>query len=233
MGRLIRQRIKFAFAISLILVTGAVGVTLGTWQVERLAWKNDVIAQLKNAYNEPQEINLTQLKNDNPDYLYGQIEGTFDYSKEIFLGPVTQNQVVSQQVITALNTGGETVLVVRGYVPLEEIDSYSAPNTTTRASVRGLMRKPTWNNFTSANSPAQNIWVRPDIAEIASYLEIDNVSPYLLFADQVTPNDGRLFVPTQLWYPRNKHTQYAAFWFGMSGVLVLFFGLLFFYHRKN
>jgi len=232
-GRRIKQKIKFAFAISLILVTGAVGVTLGTWQVERLHWKNDVIEQLQNAYNKPQDINLTQLKNDNPDYLYGQIEGTFDYSKEILLGPVTQNQVVSQQVITALKTGGETVLVLRGYVPLEEIDSYSAPNTTMQASVRGLMRKPTWNNFTSANSPAQNIWVRPDIAEIAAYLEIDNVSPYLLYANQVTPNNAHLFVPTQLWYPRNKHIQYAAFWFGMSGVLVLFFGLLFFYRRKN
>ena len=59
------KQIKISFWATIFIALGVVVLcTLGTWQLQRLAWKEDIMAKLDAAYDNPiKNPNLSDLKN--------------------------------------------------------------------------------------------------------------------------------------------------------------------------
>jgi len=118
-----------------------------------------------------------------------------------------------------------TIIVIIGaIVTLATLGTWQVQRLTWKKeiieNITGIFRKPEWNKFTSNNRADLNIWTKPDIKEIAEYLNINDVAPVMLYATQIE-NNGNLILQDAKWYPRNKHIQYAIFWYGMIFVLMI------------
>ena len=208
MSQPIKKTIGFVgFTVILSTLIG-----LGAWQIQRLEWKSNIIATLDEEYaHNPKEQLFTfealnALENIEQPIKYGSVKGRYLGQKEIYLGPKTQDRVIGYHVITPLKMKNGVILVNRGFTPQKDgqIEKLSLPRGLTKVS--GLIRKPDWNRFTPENSPENNIWIRPDIAQIAQAKGLPKIAPVMVY-------EG-----AKKWYPRNKHMQYAMFWLALATI---------------
>lgn len=112
--------------LSLLIAMPIVTFYLGTWQLRRLKWKNNLVATSEDRLTYP----AVQLpKNINPDdaedlqYRRYLVTGKFDHSKEVFVGPKVLYGERGYQVFTPLirSDGGAPILIERGFVVDEKI----------------------------------------------------------------------------------------------------------------
>lgn len=224
---MIKNIITFGF-IRLALI---VLLSLGFWQIQRLQWKNEIIEKLDIIYAQDvsdkfYEFDDLSITDQELPILYGSVQGRFIYNKEILLGPRPFDGAVGYNVITPLQIKEGYVLVNRGFIDADQKDNLEQTRVNQRVTVSGLFRVPDWNRFTPNNNPAMNIWSKLDLNEIATYQELENVAPVLLYAEEVKPAQPILKLQQSQWMPRNKHLQYAIFWNGMAlllGVLTLIY----------
>lgn len=224
-----------------ILIFGSAFVILmglGSWQIQRLTWKNNLIAQLNQAYAHGEKIlydfeDFKIVDNDLP-ILYGAVQGRFDYGREILLGPRPFDGAVGYNLITPLNLErGGVILVNRGFLSADKIEDIAQTHIKGVIKISGLIRAPDWNSFTPDNSPENNVWTKLDIAQIAQAKDIQNIAPLILYAEKSSPEFSALKMNEEKWMPRNKHLQYAFFWFSMAGVLCGVFGLYAYQRRQK
>ncbi len=179
---------------------------LGSWQIQRLSWKKNIIAQLNIEYSQnPLEnsftfTELTALDNQTTPIRYGSVKGTFIHHHTIRLGPKTQDGEIGDHVITPLKMKSGYLLINRGWTAKNSV--IEEPKGTIQ--LKGLIRKPEWNSFTPRNSPENDIWIRPDTKDIAQAKGISPISTVMLYMSE------------DRWYPRNKHRDYAVFWFTLA-----------------
>ena len=211
-------------AASLWLLVGiAILCSLGIWQLKRLAWKAEIIAQLDTAYAQPPE--------QSPDFTkpfdYGQVSGMLLPAKALTIGPRTQDGAIGHHVLVPLHMQQAGIVMLNLGWSDQPLEALALPESAS-ATVTGLTRQPSWNRFTPENIPKQGIWYRADLEEMAEALGLTNIQPALMYADMVTgaalpvglPNNPR-------WNPPNKHAQYATFWFTMALALMGVFALRF------
>ena len=224
------KQIKIPFWATIFTTLGVIALcTLGTWQIQRLAWKEDIIAKLDAAYDNPiKDPDLSDL-NDN-DFLYAEIRGKFLFEKSILLGHTVKNEKPGQFLITPLLTDQGTLLVNMGFNPkgwaLENhfLKSYN----NEKISFTGIIRKPSCNSFTPQNSPEENTWYRLDIDQISSAQNLKNPMPFVMIVDFASRKFDAQFPNNERWEPNNNHAQYAFFWFTLASTLVIIYGLRFF-----
>ena len=206
------------------LLVGAILVALGVWQLQRLAWKEAILARI-DARTRAAPIPLppprTWAALDPKDYEYRRVtlHGTFDNSREtpIFRSSETGPGYL---VMTPLHlAGGGTVLVNRGFVP----DKLKAPDSRLQgqwdgdATVTGLMRGPESRNaFTPTDDAAKDIFFTRDPVLIAAHDNLRDAAPFTVDAD-ATPNAGGWprGGATETAIP-NNHFSYALTWFGLA-----------------
>jgi len=212
-------------------------LALGAWQIERLFWKQDLIARRDAAVTAaPAPVPKTLAEARGMEYRHVSDEGSFLYDKEIFLGATSDAGGQGYQVLTPLlEPGGRVVFVNRGYIPAELKDSArrSAAQIPGTVHVQGLLRlpptaRPNW--FLPDNRPDLNYWFWVDLPAMAAADNLDRVAPFYIDAD-ATPNPGgwpkggvtRLKLP-------NNHLQYAITWFSLAIALIVIYVL---FHRRN
>lgn len=200
-------------------------LALGTWQVQRLGWKTELIAAREASLARP-PVALSGITRDRimPAFRRVRAGGEFLHQKEIRLGPRTRNGAAGWHVITPLRlTGGGTVLVNRGWVPHRRKDPATRRAGLVKGPVRveGLARvPPPPGRFTPDNVPGRGDWYHADIAAMASHLGLDNVRPYLIDAGP-NPNPGGLPIGGQtIVRPPNNHLAYALTWYALAAVLL-------------
>lgn len=227
-----------------ITVFGAALLTLlklSHWQVERLAWKTGVINTLNAEYQkDPAQhqftlTDLQALKDDDMPLRYGRVSGYLLFDKEILLGPKPLEGDIGYNIITPLelSTGGH-ILVNRGWIKESHKDVLEThPKQRNLITIDGIFRKPEWNKFTPNNSPENDIWTKLDITQIAQAKNVTPVAPVMFYASNMSLTFDNIILQDQKWYPRNKHKQYAIFWFTMALTLILVFGLFNWNSRKR
>ena len=160
--------------------------------------------------------------------------GRFDYNKEILVGPRKLNNQVGYDVITLLRLKkGGNVLVNRGWIAGKKKESVQESHARGRITVAGIFRRPDWNSFTPNNSPENNVWTKIDIKQISEEMDIDQLAPVVLHANNSSKDFSGLTVRQEKWFPRNKHKQYAMFWFSMTFVFVVIFGIFIWQNRQK
>jgi surfeit locus 1 family protein len=203
---------------------------LGTWQLDRLAWKEGLIAQRQGAMAAP-AIPLPETFPDPKALEYRRVwvEGRFRHDRELYLTSRFYRDKPGYQVITPLVLAdGATVLVNRGFVPLAAKDPATRPagQVTGTVRVEGVVRlsaAPGW--FTPDNEPAGNLWFYPDVAQMAAAAGLAGVRPVFVEAGPA-PNPGGLPIggQTQVDLP-NDHLQYAITWYSLAAALAVIYGL--------
>jgi len=212
-------------------------LALGFWQVERLFWKKDLIAQRQaavaaNPVAPPRSLEEAR----GMEFHHVTEEGVFLHDKEIFLGATSEAGRQGYQVLTPLlEPGGRTVFINRGFIAAELKDpaKRAAGQIPGTVRVRGLLRlppaeKPAW--FLPDNRPDLNYWFWVDLPAMSAADGLDRVAPFYIDAD-ATPNPGgwpkggvtRLVLP-------NDHLQYAITWFSLAVALIVIYVL---FHRRN
>ncbi|OCO99825.1 MULTISPECIES: SURF1 family protein [unclassified Ensifer] len=220
----------------LLAVVFAILVSLGTWQMQRLYWKESLLTAIAERRSAPPvtlaEIEKILAGGGDIDYRTVSVTGTFDHSKERHFF-ATYNGRTGYYVFTPLTLDdGRILFVNRGFVPFEQKDSSTrlAGELPAFVGIHGLARpkldqKP--SSLVPDNDLAKNIFYWKDLDTMASSvgLPADKVIPFFVDAD-ATPNPGGLPIGgvTQFDLP-NNHLQYALTWYGLAGALVLVSGI--------
>jgi surfeit locus 1 family protein len=215
--------------LALLLAAGAAFLLLlglGSWQLERRAWKLDLIAEREAALSTP-PAHLEAIDTDPLRFEFHRIEasGRFAHDHELYLASQFLGDRPGWHVITPLLLqDGSALLVDRGFVTDAAKDpaARAAGQVAGPVTVEGILRLTTPpGTFTPANQPARNVWFTRDATAMAAATTLPRVKPYFLLAGP-TPNPGGLPVGTaeRAELP-NDHLQYAVTWFALAGAVVV------------
>lgn len=200
-------------------------LALGVWQIERRAWKLDLIARVDARVAAapvaaPGPEDWAGISAERDAYRRISATGTFLFGKEVAVQAVT-DLGAGYWVLAPLDTGAFTVLVNRGFVPADRRDPATRREVAGPVSVAGLLRvTEPGGGFLRANDPGAGRWYSRDIAAIAAAEGLEGpVAPYFIDAD-ATPNPGGLPVGglTVIRF-RNSHLSYALTWFALAAGL--------------
>ena len=86
---------KFLFSVFIIFFI-SVFIALGTWQIIRLNWKNNLILEIEESLKNP-PIELSQSNKEN--FLKIKTSGTIDFEKQIYLYNLNDNGVPGFEVV--------------------------------------------------------------------------------------------------------------------------------------
>jgi surfeit locus 1 family protein len=204
---------------------------MGTWQVQRLHWKNHIIAELEESYTrKDQQLTvdlLAAVNKKNRDFAYGTIQGHLLKDKAILLGPRVLDGRSGYNLLIPLELHNNGTLIVdTGWVSDLWNDTRDERLATLPmdVTVRGLVRYPDYSAMASNNSPENDLWFRADPLEIAKAKDLDKPHAVLLFADHIDPPLQDVFPHEEKFLPRNKHMQYALFWYSMAAAMLGVYG---------
>lgn len=217
-------------------------LALGGWQLQRLYWKEGLIAQRTAAVSAP-AIPLPSDPAAAPgfDFRHLGIEGEFLNDRELFLGASTDGGAAGYHVVTPFKLkatsdqkDGGVILVDRGWITsnLKDPAKRAEGQITGTVKIEGLLRLPPKgrpNFFVPENRCDINYWFYVDIPAMASCVHLEGVLPYYMDAGPA-PNAGgwpkggqsRLSMPSD-------HLQYALTWFLLAAALAFIYYL---YHRR-
>ncbi len=215
---------------ALILLLG-----LGTWQVERLHWKENLIATRQaRSTGAPIPLPADNAAPASYEFSKTQVTGHFLNYKEMLLAARSLNDNVGYQVVTPLILqDGSAILVNRGWIP----DDMKAPATRAQGelagtvTVEGLLRgsqKRSW--LVPENEPDKGVWFYVDVPAMARWAGLSRVRPYYIEAGPA-PNPGGYPIGGQSRTELpNNHLQYAITWYSFAVSLTVIYVL---YHRKR
>jgi surfeit locus 1 family protein len=206
---------------------------LGVWQLQRLAWKEGILAQIDKRITAPpvplpDEAQWPQLQTSDYAYRHVTVTGTFDHAKEALVFRALHDET-GYLVLTPLTLpSGAQVIVNRGFVPedLRDPAKRRAVQTTGDVTVTGLMREPESRNlFTPADEPAKGLWFTRDPVAIAQHFGLTRAAPFTIDADVSPVPGGWPKGGTTVIDIPNNHLSYAFTWFGLATALLAVFGV--------
>lgn len=220
----------------LTLVALAILVSLGSWQLRRLEWKEGLIGRMEARVNAPPVPLPAQDmwgKLQLPEYEYLRVvaRGIFEHQNETYVFHAGGSGVLEPGwlVMTPLRLpSGAHIIVNRGFVPmaLQDPATRAAGQIGGEVQVTGLLRAPEPRNvFTPADKPETHVMYVKDPAAIAARFNLATVAPFLIDADVAPlpggwPKGGQ----TTMSIP-NSHLSYALTWFGLAITLLIIFGI--------
>ena len=213
----------------------AVLIGLGTWQLQRKQWKDQLIARIAARITaKPVPLSQAQqtwLAEGDIDYLHVAARGRLHHDKERYLYAPAKSGL-GWHVYTPLEWApSQVVWINRGFVPDERKDPASRREGQLpgEVEVTGLVRVPHGTGlFTPANDVARNLWYWPDAAAMHASAFADTAVRALAFTVDV---DARPEPPgglprggvTRLDLP-NRHLEYALTWYGLALTLIGVYG---------
>jgi surfeit locus 1 family protein len=227
-GRGFPVGLTVATAIALVILIG-----LGVWQLQRLKWKETLLANIAAAEAAPavplesvldrlargQDVDFTRVKVTCRGLAHAPAVELYALrSAEIGARLISRCPVAS--------TGYRSILVDRGFIP----DTVTArpsldPADAAEVELVGVLRAPERGNFmTPANTPAR--WFLHDAKSMGKALNAETpVAPVFLMAETSTNPDFKALeaAPFPIDIP-NRHLEYALTWFGLAGALAGVYG---------
>ena len=113
-------------------------LALGTWQLYRLQWKQNLINQIDLGLN---STPIKYSKNISKNYQRVTLEGNYDLKNQIYLYSLNEKGQPGFDVITPFQTlEGENVLINRGWIK-KEMKNKAEINLINKNKTQGLLRK--------------------------------------------------------------------------------------------
>jgi surfeit locus 1 family protein len=222
---------------SVVLAALLVLVGLGTWQLERKAWKEALIATLDERLaappaEVPARSEWDHLDPSTMEFRRVRLAAEFLKDQEALVytsGSALRSDVSGPGywVFTPARLKDSSIVVVnRGFVPEARRDAgtRAAGQISGTVEIVGALRWPEPRGlFTPADTPERNLWFVRDQIAMAAAKGWGSVAPF--FIDQEAP------VPPGGWpkpgkiepHLRNDHLQYAITWYALAVVLLVVF----------
>lgn len=227
--------LTIAVAIAFTILVG-----LGTWQLQRLQWKEDLLARivaLQAAPARPLEPVLEQIpKGGEVDFTRVKVECIGISTAPMLALYSVRDGVTGVRLISACRLDGpryQSVLVDRGFIA----DGGVRPDVVALhpkvTEVVGVLRKPDRGNlFSPANT--STVWYTRDVAAMASALQATAPAPVFLFAETSSNPDLPYLVPVPVPVDiPNNHFAYALTWYGLAAALLGVYAAMLFRKRTS
>ena len=200
-------------------------IFLGTWQVYRLQWKENLILTFHNRMAQPVRNVHTITSTSNADIEFMPVEATGTFLKNFKLklqGRSHKGQIGYHYIMAFLQTDGRIVLVDRGWIPLAETSV--APDIFLPITLKGYIRPKSDHNFmTPSNRYDRGEIYRLDPLEIAQKFNLTKIAPFYI-VETGSSIKGVYPMPAQpVLHLRNAHLQYAIIWYTLAlGLIVIY-----------
>lgn len=172
--QLVSTNKKHGLGLIVLAIIPLTAFGLGTWQIQRLKWKTDLIARYEDRLvREPLPLppRIDSSVINEFDYRRVYTTGKLRHDQEILIGPRIHEGQNGFLIVTPLERkGGSKILVSRGWISKEKQSQELRPEGLPKEQVmvQGLLREPLKKNmFTPENNPEKSQWYFPDVAQMA------------------------------------------------------------------
>ena len=202
-------------------------IGLGSWQLQRLQWKNDLISSFEaRSAADAIPIPAANANLDDLEFRNLALYGVFQHDKETFLTGRTYEGNAGFHVVTPLLLeDGRIILVNRGWVSEDYRDpaKRAFSQITGQTSVIGILRRPGVKGFfVPENEPENGFWFTLVPGEINQHLGLGDAAIDQFYADALRTSDVvtlPIAARTKLNL-RNAHLSYAMTWYGIALALI-------------
>jgi cytochrome oxidase assembly protein ShyY1 len=209
------------------IVSLAILISLGVWQLQRKAWKEGLIAtldaQMKAAPAPlPPPLQWPTLTQENSEFRRVSARVSFVPNAPpvyIYTGASALRADVKQPgyfvFAPAQLPGGQTIVINRGYVGMDRKHEEPPANT----EVVGYIRWPEKQGFFVPDHGTDDIRFVRDPAAMAKAFRWGPVAPFYIDQEAPVPASGMPRPGSLSVKLRNDHLGYALTWFGLAGAL--------------
>ena len=212
---------KFLFSVFIIFFI-LVFVALGSWQIVRLNWKNNLILEIENSLkNPPVELTNSNVEN----YLKIKTSGSIDLEKQIYLYNLNDTGTPGFEVINPILINDTNYLINRGWIPFEKKNSQEINIFDENDIIGTLKLQGRKNIFKPDNDLEENYWFSLNRDDILKFTGKE-FSKYIIYLN------GNYQVPKPKKITANisnNHQKYALTWFSLAISILL----LYLYFRKK
>jgi surfeit locus 1 family protein len=212
---------KFLFSVFIIFFI-LVFVALGSWQIVRLNWKNNLILEIENSLkNPPVELTNSNVEN----YLRIKTSGSIDLEKQIYLYNLNDTGTPGFEVINPILINDTNYLINRGWIPFEKKNSQEINVFDENDIIGTLKLQGRKNIFKPDNDLEENYWFSLNREDILKFTGKE-FSKYIIYLN------GNYQVPKPKKITANisnNHQKYALTWFSLAISILL----LYLYFRKK
>lgn len=217
-----KRRLRAPAITLLALLLFAALMALGVWQVQRRAWKHELIARIEARVDAqpapfPARADWANPSRARDEYRRVVLTGRFLHERSALVQALTERGS-GFWVLTPIITKAGIVLVNRGFIPAREA-SYDRPKGVVR--VTGLLRMTEpGGGFLRRNDPAADRWYSRDVAAIARARRLSPpVAPWFVDAERgADPKALPVGGLTVIRFPDN-HLVYALTWFALAAMV--------------
>ncbi len=213
---------KFLFSVFVIFFI-LVFISLGSWQIIRLNWKNNLILEIETSLkNPPVELSEANISN----YLKIKTSGSIDFEKQIYLYNLNEKGTPGFEVINPLIIDNKNYLINRGWIPFEKKDSeeiYEFDESNIIGTIKSQGKK---NIFKPVNDIKENYWFSLDRDDIKEFTGKE-FSKYVIYLDGNYQFPKPKKITSNI---SNNHKKYAITWFSLAISILL---LYLYFRRKN
>ncbi|WP_109116827.1 SURF1 family cytochrome oxidase biogenesis protein [Azospirillum sp. TSO22-1] len=198
---------------------------LGTWQVERLGWKEDLIRRVHARMGAaPVPLPATVADPDDLDLRPVTVTGRLLNDRALLMIARPRQGQMGYEVVTPLQRadGGPPVLVNRGWIPMDRKDA-RRDGSPGEVTLRGVARLPAPAGWMQpGNTPGAEVWVRLDPPAMAAALGLAAVAPVVVEALPGQSPGGPSGIEPRVDLP-NNHLQYAITWYSLAATLLVIY----------
>ena len=213
---------KFLFSVFVIFFI-LVFISLGSWQIIRLNWKNNLISEIETSLkNPPIELSEENITN----YLKIKTSGSIDFDKQIYLYNLNEKGTPGFEVINPIIIDSKNYLINRGWIPFEKKDSEEIYEFDERNIIGTLKSQGRKNIFKPDNDIKENYWFSLDRDDILEFTG-KKFSNYIIYlgGNYQSPKPKKITANIS-----NNHKKYAITWFSLAISILL---LYLYFRRKN
>jgi surfeit locus 1 family protein len=208
------------------LVMLAILIGLGTWQLERRAWKTELLATIAERMNAA-PVELPGAIDDPKAWLFRNVQVTGHFANDRALdlyGRTFDGKAGVHLLVPLIRDDGGAILIDRGFVPFSHDNALADFATVDgRLTVTGVARAPEPGGlFLPSSNPARNIWYAVDLPAMSTATG-STLAPLYIAA---RPSGGvwpAATGGTEGTGIRNEHLNYAIFWFSMAAALAVIY----------
>ena len=210
------------------LVGVAILVSMGFWQMQRLAWKQAILADIEARIAGAPDALPDQIDPERDKYAPVAVAGNLS-APELHVLVGAKDLGAGYRLIQPLEIGARRIMVDRGFISL---DAKDRPRSLGQVRLIGNLHWPQEiDGYTPPPDLDQGIWFARDVPAMAAALDTE---PVLLVVRQQEGGapDGITPLPVGSAGISNDHLQYAITWFSLAFIWLAMTGYLLWRMRR-